>query len=117
MSDKKWNQGCALWYWHQGQMDYELWDSEEEAAKQAVFMVEYETGTPVGLQYSDGRTVLVEDWQALKAAQAKYDEEWQKRWSKPESEKRPTRVILNPFNGGPIRIDAEEPQWLGRKGE
>lgn len=112
MADKPWNQGCALWYWRHGAMDYEIYDSEEQAAKEAVGMEEYDHGSPVGLQFSDGRTVLAEDWQALKDAQKKFNESVRCRQAAPT---RATRLILNPFDGAPKRVDDSEPQWLGKK--
>lgn len=111
---KQWNQGCALWFWRYMNIEYEIFDHEIEAAKFASTMEDNDFGSPVGLQYSDGRTVKVEDWQAFKDAQKTYE---LARKTMSPIPPRPTRLILNPFDGAPKRIDAEEPKWLGVRPE
>lgn len=111
---EKWNQGCALWFWRYFVMEFETFDYEIDAARYAASMAENEDGTPVGLQYSDGRKVKVEDWQAFKDAEKVFKEVASVRAAQPP---RPTRLILNPFDLAPVRVDAGEPQWLGIRPE
>lgn len=106
-------QECALWYWQHGAMAYALHDSEAEAAAAAAAMEEYEHGAPVGIQFPDGRLVRAAGWPAYREAQrailaaARARHEAQPR-------PRPTRQVIDPFNGKPVSVDVDEPSWLGR---
>lgn len=106
---------CALWFWYNGGMEYELFQREVDAAKYAVCMVENEGGTPVGVQFSDGSTLRVEDWLAYKAAENEFMMARQSMLANPQ--KRESRVIRDPFNNQLVKIDSEKPQWIGKKSE
>lgn len=112
MTEKKWNQGCAVWFWRNFIMEYEIFDHEIDAARYAVALLENEEGAPVGLQYSDGRTVKVENWRAYEEAEKVYNAA---RNSRPPMAPPSTRIILNPFDGSPKRVDAGQPKWLGKE--
>jgi hypothetical protein len=109
-------ESCALWYWRHHVCHYELHDNEEEAAAAAYSMEEWGEGVPVGLQFPDGRVIPTNEWTV-------YREYGQRRRAAEDAEyaalhvepPRPTRRILDPFDGQSVVIDADAPQWLGKR--
>jgi hypothetical protein len=97
-------------------MEYELFRREVDAAKYAVCMVENDQGTPVGIQFSDGKTISLGDWLAYGAAAAEFMMARQSMLANPPK-KRESRVIRDPFNDQLVKIDSEEPEWIGKKTE
>lgn len=112
MTEKTEGGEVALWYLRYGRMDYDIWDSEAEAAGIAVAMTDDCNGVPIGLQFPDGRLVDVENqpWPAYEEAARRRDEF---AASARKQEPPPQRKITAPFGGGEIEIDASEPDWLG----
>lgn len=106
---------CALWFWHNCGMEYELFQREVDAAKYAACMVQNEGGAPVGVQFSDGSTIRLDDWLAYEAAENEFMMARQSMLANPQ--KRESRVIRDPFNNQLVKIDSEEPQWIGKKTE
>ena len=102
----------ALWYLRYGRMDYEVYDSEAEAADVAVSMIEANTAAPCGVQFPDGRAIEREEWPAFGEAEKRY-ERYQSAWLARKPEPKPVRKITAPFGGGQIEVDADEPSWLG----
>jgi len=104
----------ALWYWRHHAISFEIYDSERDAAGAAVYMEDYEQGSPIGIQFPDGRTVHLDDWPAYHE-----EEERRRAQEKADSAKRaatprPTRKVLDPFEGRAVTVDDDEPVWLGK---
>ena len=102
----------ALWFRRYGSMDYELYDSEDEAANAAVGMVDANTAAPCGIQFPDGRLIDSDEWPALGAAEERV-RRWESELAARKPEPRPQRKIRAPFGGGEVEIDVGAPQWLG----
>lgn len=98
----------ALWYDRHHVRCYSLQDTERDAAGLAVSLKEYEEGVPIGVQFADGRTLTVDQWPAYQQVQAEQDAEWIRQ------PPRPTREVLDPFDGATVVVDADVPRWLGR---
>lgn len=109
-----WENACALWFHRHLLVDFEIYGREYDAAAAAAYMAEYEHGVPIGVQFSDGRTIKVEDWQAFKDAEERLQKNQETIRAMPP---RKTRLILNPFDGSPKRVDFDEPMWLGIRPE
>jgi hypothetical protein len=92
-------------------MEYDIWDSEEEAAGVAAAMEDDGGASPAGVQFPDGRTVPAEQWAALADARAARERAFEDWLASPEP--RPKRKITAPFGGGQIEIGTDEPTWLG----
>lgn len=107
-------QQCALWYWRHNVIEYEVYDSEAEAASAAVGMEDYGNGVPIGVQFPDGRTIRQDDWVAYRdaVAKARADEEARSARQK-DAPPIPTRQVKDPFEGRPVTVEADEPEWLG----
>lgn len=101
----------AAWYVDDyGQVDYELAETEEEAAKFAAWASG--DGTALGLQRSDGSTVRAADWPAYtEAVRQLRQAEQDRRGNTPPI---PRRRALDPFDGRVVFIETAEPDWLGR---
>ena len=102
----------ALWYLRYGHADYELYDSEAEAADAAVAMIEANTAAPTGAQFPDGRLIAREEWPAFAEAEERYQRH-QAAWLARKPQPKPVRKAAAPFGGGQIEVDADEPSWLG----
>ena len=104
----------ALWYVRYGHFDYDLHDSEDEAAGAAVAMIEANTAAPCGVQFPDGRLIVREEWPAFAAAE-RQQQAWYAQAARRRREYKspPQRKVTAPFGGGEIEIDADEPSWLG----
>lgn len=61
---------CALWYFSHGSLGFVVCSSEDAAVKQAQFMNEDGWAAPDGVQMQDGSYIKVEEWPALRAAEA-----------------------------------------------
>lgn len=107
-----WENACALWFWRNLVLEFEIYSREYDAAASAAYMEEYEHGAPIGVQYSDGRTVKAEDWQALRDAEKNLE---QNRANIQGIPPRKTRIVLDPFDGTPKTVDDDEPFWLGKR--
>jgi hypothetical protein len=105
----------ALWYWRYHQIDYDIWDSEEEAAGIAVGMEDNGDASVAGIQFPDGRLIERNEWSAYAEAMERRDRaESEARKAAAKAKPRPMRKIMAPFTGGrQIEIDADEPSWLG----
>jgi hypothetical protein len=102
----------ALWFWRFHSITYDIYDSESGAADAAVYLEEYESGVPIGIQFSDGRTVRVEDWPEYVEADARREARIEaKRAVTPPC---PTRRVLDPFEGQSVVVDGDDPSWLGK---
>lgn len=109
---------CALWYWRHFAVTYEIFDgyakytAEQEAAQFAVHLEDVGSGVPIGVQFSDGRTIWVNDWTAYREAMEQRDEreETEKREYVPPE----MRTIFDPFRGKSLSVEVDEPAWLGR---
>lgn len=105
----------ALWYSRYHSPDYELCDSEEEAARLGVGMEDSGGASVLGVQFADGSTIERDNWPAFRAAQEWF---WKaQRESQEASDAQPPvprREVLDPFCGHALKIRASDPQWLGR---
>lgn len=111
----------ALWTICRHSPDYELFDTEAEAAAAAVAMDVYldgSAGVSMGVQYEDGRVLPREDWPAYREEEARRAAEDAARAAAAAAQPRkpapPQRTIKDPFCGFDMDIDASEPGWLGR---
>jgi hypothetical protein len=106
---------CALWYWRHYAPSFDLCDDEQEAARRALHLEDDGQGAPVGVQFRDGRTVALADWPAYRAARDRRDAEHEERAKEAVAalKGRRTRQVVDPFEGTPLTIDADEPEWLG----
>lgn len=101
----------AVWYIDdRGQIDYELAETEEEAAKHAAWADG--DGTVLGLQRADGSIVPAAEWRAFAEAKRRMREREQERRDNPPPPV-PTRRAKDPFMGRSIDIETAEPDWLG----
>jgi hypothetical protein len=104
----------ALWYMRYGSPDYDLCETEQEAAAMAVYMVDDGRASVSGVQFADGRLVPIRDWQA-------YHDEARRRHAAEKAERdecasrppAPSREALDPFERRRVKIEASEPAWLG----
>lgn len=105
---------CAVWIWRYGRPDYELADSEEEAARIAVSIEDAESGAIAGVQFSDGRVIRSEEWAAFKAESDRRFKEWREQVAQaPAVPPTPKRMVQFPFGSDKVEIEADEPGWLG----
>lgn len=104
---------CAVWYLDDyGQIDYELAETEDEAAKFAAWADG--DGTALGLQRVDGTTLPAADWRAFADAKRRQREAEQERRDNPPPPI-PTRRSADPFKGYALDIETTEPEWLGER--
>jgi hypothetical protein len=104
------NYTFAVWYINDhGQIDYDLAETEEEAARFAAWADG--DGTALGLQRADGSTVPIAKWPAFSDAKRRERERWQEQRNNPPPI--PTRRAHDPFMGREIDIETAEPNWLG----
>ena len=108
----------ALWYWRYRQIDYELFDSEDEAATAAFYMEDDGRASVAGVQFADGRIIEQKKWTALNEATrqilAAERADHIKRQAEPP---RPTRKVRAPFADRIIEIDVDSPPWIGQSSE
>lgn len=109
MTDKN----LAVWFWRNSQMEYETFEQEVDAARFAVCLNEYDNGSPVGVQFSDGRAFQVEHWKAFEDAQNEFD--FSRAGRNELASNIRYREIVDPFNHRPVAVEENEPEWLGRK--
>jgi hypothetical protein len=107
---------CALWFSRYYNIDYQLFATEEEAARFSVHMHEDAQGVTLGVQFADGRTVKVEDWAFRDEVEQRMWREGTERAARQAAlPPRPFRKAHDPFAGEPIEIELSEPAWLGRQ--
>jgi hypothetical protein len=103
----------AAWYIDdRGQIDYELAETEEEAAKLAAWADG--DGAALGLQCADGTLVPAAQWRGFAEAKRHLLELDQQRRDDPPPSI-PTRQAKDPFTGRAIHIETAEPDWLGER--
>lgn len=104
----------ALWYLRYGQPDYDLCDTEEEAARYGAYMAEDGGGSVLGAQFPDGRVIARDDWAAYALAVRQQEEEWRQQAAERRAAPPPVmRDARDPFEGKPLQIEVSEPAWLG----
>jgi hypothetical protein len=107
---------CALWYYYNHTVTYEICTDEADAAEHAVYLQEYGEGMPIGVQFPDGRLAKMNTWpvylKTYRAYQAVLNAERAELAAQPKVE---TRQILDPFDGKPVKVAVDEPAWLGRQ--
>jgi len=112
MKDDEASTPVALWYWRHHTPDFDLFGSEDEAARAGFHMEQDGHATVTGVQFPDGRTIARGEWAAWTAAAEQIE-----RAEREEDERRksqPVRKVRAPFSGGcVIEIDAGEPPWIG----
>ena len=104
----------ALWYYRHGAVDYDLYETEEDAARLAVHLEDYGEASVVGAQFPDGRTVRLGKWPAYQ--EAVRQEREREACERAEQAARPPieyRQARDPFGGQPVAIEEGEPAWLG----
>lgn len=104
----------ALWYWRYHTPDFDLFDSEDEAAAVGFYMQEDGQASVAGVQFRDGRTIARDQWPAWAAAEERIlRAEREARERAKSGPPRPLRKIRAPFSDGRvIEIDADEPPWI-----
>jgi hypothetical protein len=107
----------ALWYMRYHSPGYWLCEDEEEAASMALGMEDAGNGVALGVQFPDGRTIARGDWPAYAEAQRRQDEAERRAWAEQEAAPpRPMREIKDPFGGRALKVESDEPSWLGQLG-
>lgn len=102
---------CALWYYRYGP-DYDLQDSEAEAARWAVVLEDGdEPALILGVQFADGRTIPADQWEALAEARTQARQEEANR---PLPTPIPTHTMRDPFRGEEVEVEDDSPSWVGR---
>ncbi len=107
---------CALWYYRDHTLTYDLYDDERDAAGQAQWMRAHCEGVPVGVQFADGRTILAENWPELAADEerARLAEAKRKAERATAPPPPPPRFRHDPFGSGDmVTVDADDPEWVG----
>jgi hypothetical protein len=115
MSDMAEQEKCALWYDSCiGGVDYDLEDSETDAADYAVALENSDTPADIlGIQFPDGRTVAANQWAALVEARERATQRWRERMANPPAPT-PTRTVHDPFRGEQVEVETGEPDWIGQ---
>lgn len=104
---------CAVWYMRYFNAYYELCDTEEEAARYAVFLRDDGGGSVMGVQFADGRTIPRSEWALMDEVEEQmHAEEAAQAAQQPPA--RPVRTVRDPFQGEPVAVEVDEPAWLGR---
>ena len=108
---------CALWMWYYGSLEVTLYDSEDDAADDAVWIEGRGEGSCAGIQFPDGVYVDRDDWQAWDEAQdrrRKAEEAEAEMYAKARAESPPPRRIKAPFDDrATTTIPADYPEWVG----
>jgi hypothetical protein len=106
---------CALWFYRNGHPDYDLCETEDEAALLAVVMADDAMACPVGVQFASGRTVPLAEWAAFTQARERfYADQIEQRARLLERRAEPVRTVRSPFGDEPVEVPADDPPWLGR---
>lgn len=109
---------CALWYWSHYIPMVSWHGTEEEAVDVAIDMVRNEWGSPVGVQFKDGRLVKRDDWELYNSTCEKnrktFEEEAEelirlKKLNPPA--KHNLKWPFNPLNTRVV-VHGEIPDWL-----
>ena len=104
----------ALWWVHYNSPDYELYETEQEAADYGTYLEDDGQGAVLGVQFADGRTIARRDWAAYREAKQRHRDEFARRAAERESAPPvPVRDAKDPFEGLPVKIEEGEPSWLG----
>lgn len=104
---------CAIWDIDEyGDVDYQLCETEQEAAAAGAWVEVYGDGSVLGLQCADGTAVPYDQWEALAAAVRKLreDEAARRRNASPPAQ---TRKVRDPFRSAEVDVEVTEPAWLG----
>lgn len=106
---------CALWFWRHYSLDFDLYDTEEEAARAAVAMEDNGDANVQGVQFRDGRCLDRDNWPAYEQAESRIrqeEKEWAARYAAEPA--RPTREIRDPFKRREVlTVDEDTPGWVG----
>jgi len=112
------NYTCAVWYYRYHSPRYELFETEQDAAEDAYYMTETGECSVSGVQFADGRTVSVKEWQAyadvVAAAEAEREASARAAEAPTPQPVKPARVVTDPFGGIALDIRDGDPDWLGR---
>lgn len=105
---------CAVWFWRYQVPDYDLFETEQEAAEFAVGMEDNCNGAASGVQFRDGRLIKRDDWVALRTAEADRNALYiAQAEARANATPPPTRVARDPFSGTEIKVELSEPDWVG----
>jgi hypothetical protein len=98
-----------------GSHQYELFDTEAEAARRAVGIGDSGEAAVIGIQFADGRLINRDDWQAYKDADGEaYKAMIERSREERRHPRRVTRKIRDPFSSVEVSVYADEaPEWLG----
>lgn len=106
----------AVWYWRSYSLHFDLFDDEEEAAEQAVWMEDAGEAAIQGVQFADGRTFTRNNWPAYQVAYQR--ERDAKKAEAAAAGPPPCRRghIVSPWGGGATAVwDGDAlPEWLGK---
>lgn len=115
MSDQ--NKQCAVWWMRYGSAGVDVYDSEQEAAEDAVIIDRSEQAAVAGVQYSDGSFTDTAKWEAYRVEDRRRDEEDDRLASEMAARPKPaTRTVQAPFdNDRTVDVPVDAPSWLGRQ--
>lgn len=75
----------ALWYYRYSSPDYDLFETETEAADFGTFLEDRGEGSVTGAQFADGRVVKCGKWDAYREAQRRRRDEYERASAERES--------------------------------
>lgn len=114
MTDAEDEYVVAVWLMRYGSPDYELHESEEDAASYAASVTDQGAGAVLGAQFADGRLIPVKHWKAYHTeGRRRREAEGRQRAEYAVQPPRPTRGIRDPFEHRQLEVEADEPAWLG----
>jgi hypothetical protein len=102
---------CALFYEAGSSTKVGLFETEAQAADFAVVLATEGSGVPIGCQTSDGTVTLLAEWDEYFEAVERAEEAQEEHEHPPP----PTKIVVNPFDGGPVTVDRKTPRWVGRQ--
>ena len=112
--DERARYAMALWWMRYNSPDYELYETEREAADFGSYLEDEGDGVVLGVQFADGRTIARAGWREYREARARRrDEDARRRAQEATRAPVPMREARDPFTGTAVKIEVSEPSWLG----
>jgi predicted outer membrane lipoprotein len=107
---------CAVWYEGMDGVDYDLFETVDEAAHDSAIMEHADRVYRIlGLQLASGHTIPAAHWHELHVARVDYSLREAERRENPPAPT-PTWAALDPFLGKTVQVELDEPEWLGTDG-
>ena len=102
----------ALWYWRHYRVKVALYDDEYDAVQAGLTMMVDGYATVAGAQFSDGRFVDLESWQAWDVVAKRLEDQQLEAQGEPVPF---TRLVHAPFHHTRVaHVPEDYPEWVGR---